>query len=413
MSSGYNRLKYACYTTNVCLSIVSNLSPILFLTFRSLYGISYSLLGLLVLVNFVTQLCVDLIFSFFSHKFNISKAVKVTPLLAGTGFLIYAVWPWLFPNAVYAGLLLGTIVFSASGGFVEVLLSPVITAIPSENPDRELSKLHSMYAWGVVGFIIVATLFLLAAGQEHWQVLVLMLTLIPVAACILFINTTIPEAITQERVSGISEYSKNKELWICVIMIFLAGATECAMAQWSSGYLEQAVGLPKVWGDILGVALFAVLEGLGRTLYAKRGKNIYAIMFVGTTGATVCYLLVALCNIPVIGLLACAVNGFCVSMLWPGSLQIAGHRFPAAGVFLYALLAAGGDLGVAIGPQLMGIVTDVTMKMPGIMDFAVSAGLTPEQIGMKMGMLVGALFPLAAMPLYYRIWKKWKCCTEV
>lgn len=66
-------VKYACYMTNVSMAAVANLSPLLFLTFREVYGISYSLLGLLVLLNFCTQLAVDLIFSFFSHRFPIQK----------------------------------------------------------------------------------------------------------------------------------------------------------------------------------------------------------------------------------------------------------------------------------------------------------------------------------------------------
>ena len=144
-------VRLACYTTGVTMSVVGNLSPLLFITFKTQYGISYSLLGLLVLINFVTQLTVDLIFSFFSHKFNIPLSVKVTPLISILGLVTFAVSPWLFPNAPYIGLVIGTIVFSASSGFAEVLISPVIAALPSENPERDMSKLHSAYAWGVVG----------------------------------------------------------------------------------------------------------------------------------------------------------------------------------------------------------------------------------------------------------------------
>ena len=68
MEQGYGRLKVACYTSNVAMSVVANLSPLLFLTIRTQYGISYTLLGLLVLINFCTQLSIDLIFSFFSHN---------------------------------------------------------------------------------------------------------------------------------------------------------------------------------------------------------------------------------------------------------------------------------------------------------------------------------------------------------
>jgi hypothetical protein len=82
------------------MSVVSNLPPLLFLTLRPLYGISYTLLGLLVVINFVTQLIVDLIFSFFSHRFNIEKAVRMTPLITAIGLIFYALWPYVFPGNV-------------------------------------------------------------------------------------------------------------------------------------------------------------------------------------------------------------------------------------------------------------------------------------------------------------------------
>ena len=200
-------------------------------------------------------------------------------------------------------------------------------------------------------------------------------------------------------------FLKNKKLWVCVLGIFLGGAAECAMAQWSSGYLEQALGLPKVWGDIFGVALFAVMLGLGRSLYAKCGKNIRAVLFVGAIGAVICYLTAALVNIPVIGLLACAFTGFCVSMLWPGSLVVASERFPNGGVFIFAMMAAGGDLGASVAPQLIGIITDAVSMNPNAIAYAQTIGLMPEQLGMKLGMLIGGLFPLVAIPLYLHIIK--------
>lgn len=400
------RLKLACYTTNITMSVVGNLSPVLFLTFRSLYGISYSLLGLLVLINFVTQLTVDLIFSFFSHKFNISSAVKITPLLACIGLFIYAFWPFLFPQNVYTGLVIGTVVFSAAGGFAEVLISPVIASLPSPDSDREMSKLHSVYAWGVVFVIIISTLFLLIFGQQSWQWLAFIFILIPLFSFISFLKSKIPDMKTPERTSGALQFLKNKGLWLCIVAIFLGGAAECTMAQWASGYLEQALGIPKVWGDIFGVALFSVMLGLGRSLYAKIGKNIGNVLFMGAIGAATCYLTAAVTNIPVLGLLACAFTGFCVSMLWPGSLIVASDRFPSGGVFIYAMMAAGGDLGASVAPQLIGIITDAVIAIPKAAAFAGNIGLTPEQLGMKSGMLVGMLFPLAAIPVYFFIKKK-------
>ena len=184
MKSNYRKVKLACYATNSSMSVVSNLPPLLFLTFRPLYDISYSLLGLLVVINFVTQLTVDLIFSFFSHKFNIPLAVKMTPALTVAGLFVYAVWPFLFPDAVYPGLVLGTIIFSASGGLAEVLISPVIAAIPAKDPDHEMSKLHSVYAWGVVGVILISTLFLLVFSAKYWQALAFLFLLLADLLCL-------------------------------------------------------------------------------------------------------------------------------------------------------------------------------------------------------------------------------------
>ena len=210
---------------------------------------------------------------------------------------------------------------------------------------------------------------------------------------------------TPERVSGVLQLLRNKGLWACVLAIFLGGAAECTMAHWSSGYLEQALGIPKIWGDIFGVALFSLMLGLGRTLYAKMGKNIGRVLFLGAVGATLCYLLTAISPIPWIGLAACAFTGFCTSMLWPGNLIVASDRFPQGGVFIYAMMAAGGDLGASVAPQLIGIITDAAIAIPSANDLAQKLSLAPEQLGMKLGMLVGMLFPLVGIPLYLRMWK--------
>ncbi len=393
MKMNYKYLKAACYTTNISMSVVSNISALLFITFRTLYGISYSLLGLLVVINFTTQLGIDLIFSFFSHKFNIEKTVKFTPILTVIGLVVFSIWPSLFPNNIYIGLVIGTMIFAASGGLVEVLISPVIAAIPADDPDREMSKLHSVYAWGVVGVVIIATLFLYLFGIANWQWLTGAFAVVPLCAAFLFSRTDIPEMETPEKVTGAVEFLKNKGIWLCVAAIFFGGATECTMAQWSSGYLEKAIGIPKVLGDIFGVAMFGLTLGLGRSLYAKFGRKIEKVLLLCTIGATFCYFLAAVSPIPVIGLLACAVTGFCASMLWPGNLVVASGRFGGS-VFIFALMAAGGDFGASVGPQLVGLLTDAVMVNGNAAILAQNLGITVEQLGMKAGMLAGMAFPV-------------------
>ena len=390
------RVKFACYTSNSAMAIVSHLSPVLFLTFRDIYGISYSLLGLLVVINFTTQLLVDLIFSFFSHKFNIPKVVKAMPMLTFIGLLIYAVWPILLPSCAYVGLAIGTVIFSAASGFNEVLISPIIAALPSDEPDREMSKLHSVYAWAVVGVVIFSTLFLLLFGKENWVFLVFLLMLEPLISHFVFSGAEIPEMETPEKVSGAISWLKNKTLWLFVVAIFLGGASECTMSQWCSSYAEKALSIPKVWGDVFGVALFGLMLALGRTLYAKFGKNITNILFLGSVGAAICYLVAAVSLSPIIALIACAITGLCTSMLWPGTLVAATGSLKNESVFIFAIMAAGGDLGASIGPQLVGLVTDAAMNSANVSSITQSLGLTTEQLGMKIGIFTGALFPLIA-----------------
>lgn len=406
MGSNYKITKSACYTANISMAIVANISPILFITFNELYGISFSLLGLLVLINYFTQLSVDVIFSLFSHKFNIPIIVKATPLITVIGLLVYALSPFVFSN-VYIGLVIGTIIFSASGGLSEVLISPLIASIPSDNPEREMSKLHSIYAWGVVIFVVFSSIYILVFGTSSWQWLSLIFAIVPLFSFVLFCAAKIPQMqeTHQQAAAPQLSYFKSKDLWICVLAIFLGGAAECTMSQWCSGYLDAGLGLPKLWGDIFGVALFGLTLGLGRSLYAKFGKSITKMLLLGAIGAALCYLTAALTQSAIVGLFACALTGLCVSMLWPGSLIVASDRFPHGGVFIYAMMAAGGDLGASIGPQLTGLIADLPTKLAPLKSWAEALGLTPEQFGLRLGILSGMIFPLIAIFVYLYIMK--------
>lgn len=371
----YKLTKAACYFTNVTMSIVANLSPLLFLTFREMYDLSFTLLGLLVVINFATQLTIDLVFSFFAKYFNIHKTVRLTPFIAFIGLVFYAVMPMLIPSLAFLWIVIGTVVFSVSAGLAEVLISPVVAAMPSENPEREMSKLHSIYAWGVVGVVIISTAFLHFCGTENWHILALIWSLVPLCASILFAASPLPDM----NVDGGGQSGKifSPGLILCFLLIFLGGASECTMSQWVSGFAEEAIGVPKMLGDVFGLALFGAMLGLGRTAYAKFGKKIINVMFFGMIGAAVCYITAAASGNAVISLVACGMTGLFTSMLWPGTLIYAEEKITGLGVAAYALLAAGGDLGASVVPQLVGILSD--------------------SIDMRAGMLSAAIFPICGI----------------
>ena len=387
--------------TSVCGAIAANISPLLFLTFRQHYGISYSLLGFLVVLNFGTQLLLDIILSFFSYRINLAYAVRSTPAVMGVGLLLLAASPIIFPAKPYIGLTIGTIVFSAGNGMCEVLTSPTIAAIPSKDSDKLLSRLHSCYAWGLLFLVAFSTGFFVLFGVENWQYLVLILTILPLFTTILFAFSPIPPMKTEKQASGVLRLFCNPTVILYFFCILLGGASEVTMSQWCSGYLESALGISKTVGDLCGVALFGAALGLGRSLYTKFGKNIHTVLFAGAFGACICYIAAAFSNNPVVGVIACASTGFCVSMLWPGCLIAVTERLPHGGVSLFALMAVGGDVGASLCPQAVGAITDMVMAAPGAESIASQLGISIEQFGMKTGMAFAALFPIAATILFY------------
>lgn len=392
MNNRYNLAKIASYITGGSMAICANLSPVLFITFKDLYNVSYTLLGFIVVINFFTQLVIDLIFTFFTKYFNIHKCVKMTPLIVFTGLILYGVMPMLFPKMAYFFIIISTIIFSVASGLSEVLLSPLIAEIPSENPEREMSKLHSMYAWGVVFVVIISTLYLKIFGTGNWMYLAFLWSLVPLSAFFIYQKAELPEMNNTHKKSNNSKLL-SKGMILCVVCIFLGGASECTMAQWSSGFLERAIGVNKIFGDVFGVAFFAILLGIARTFYSKYGKNIINFMLMGMIGATFCYIIAGVVLNPVICIIACALTGLFTAMLWPGTLIYLEENFTNVSVSAYALMAAGGDMGAAIVPQLVGVVSDKFALSEIALKFSGFFNISLEQFGMRCGIITAAIFP--------------------
>jgi len=396
LTQKYKRTKLACYTAYFTMSTIFSLPPMLFVTLREMYGISYTLLGTLVLTNFCTQLTVDLIFTLFSRHFNVKKVVRVMPLITSAGLMIYAIVPTVFPQFAYAGLLAGTVIFSVSAGLSEVLLSPTIAAIPSDTPQQDMSRLHSLYAFGVVTIVLVSTLFLNVFGRENWMYLTMLLALLPIAASVLFMLSPMPDMGNDASASGSLQGTKRRALGLalCVGCLFFGSCAENVMSNWISGFMENALHIDKALGDTLGMAMFAVLLGIARITHAKFGGNILKILLFGMAGAAICYLVAGFCTNVILVFGACILTGLFTAMLWPGTLIMMEENVPGAGVSAFALMAAGGDLGASLAPQLMGIVVDGVSASSFAASIAADTGLSPEQVGMKAGMLVSGLFPI-------------------
>lgn len=390
--SNFKRTRYACFFAYLAMSSIFVLPPMLFTTFHEMYGISYTLLGTLVLINFCTQLTIDLIFTFFSKYFNIKHTVRIMPVLTALGLTVYALIPELFPQYAFLGLCLGTIIFSVAAGLCEVLLSPLIAAIPSEHPEKDMSILHSLYGWGVVSVVLISSLYFALFGTQNWIYLTLALAVLPLISSFLFCVSRIPEIDISN--TDDKPKSRSKGLALCVLCIFLGSAAENAMTNWISGFMENALQLPKAVGDILGLAVFALLLALTRVLYAKFTPDISKTLLISMLGAASCYIIAGLSTSVILSFIACIFIGMFSSMLWPGTLILMEEKLPSPGIAAYALMAAGGDLGASVAPQLLGIIVDKV----SLSDFAVklsqTLNSTTEEIGLKAGILVASIFPI-------------------
>lgn len=395
--TNFKRTKFACYSAYFTMSSVFSLPPLLFMTFHDLYGISYTLLGTLILANFITQLSVDLIFTFFTKHFNVEKIIKIMPLITSFGLFSFAILPWVFPSQAFLCLLISTIVFSVASGLSEVLLSPVIAAIPSDNPKKDMSLLHSLYAFGVFFVVIITTIFLRLFGNLNWMYLTMFFAVLPIVSSVLFFFSPMPKMNENEDMKNVKT-NKTKVrsigLALCFICIFLGACVETNMTSWVSTYVETALQIDKTVGDIVGIALFAILLGLTRIWFANFGKNIIKMLLVGMIGATICYLIVGFSPNSIVSLIFCVLTGIFVAMLWPGTLIMMEERIPHIGVAAFALMAAGGDFGAAVAPQVMGLVIDGVAASSFASELGLKLGISAEQIGLKAGMIFSAIFSL-------------------
>lgn len=390
----FKRTKFACYSVFFIGASAFSLPPVLFTVFLSLFQVSYTLLGTLVVVNFCTQMLIDLLFTAFSHKLNVKIFIKVMPIITAVGLFLYALIPTFFPQNAYVGLCIGTVIFSVSAGLSEVLLSPTIAAMPSENPQRDMSLLHSLYAFGFFAVVVTSTLFLKFVGIEYWAYLTMFFGVLCFLPALLFMGAPLPEMDNANDGDVEKRGGRYVGTVLCVACIFFGGCAETTMSNWVSSYMETALGIDKALGDVLGMATFAILLGLSRIAYAKFGKKIAPVLLIGMLGSAGCYLVAGLSTSVVFAFIACILTGMFTAMLWPGTLIMMEENMPGLGVGAYALMAAGGDLGASVAPQLMGVVVDEVSARPFAGELGTKLGLTAEQVGLKAGMLCSALFPI-------------------
>ncbi len=374
----YNKTIVACFVGYIVQAIVNNFVPLLFLTFQRTYGIPLEQITLLVTFNFGIQLLVDLIAVKVVDRIGYRVCMVTAHICSAAGLALLAILPELLPIP-FLGILLAVMLYAIGGGLLEVLVSPVVEACPSDNKEQAMSMLHSFYCWGHVGVVMLSTLFFSVCGIQNWKILALVWALIPLANAVVFTKVPIATLLEEgEQSMNLRELFCSKLFWLLLVMMICAGASEQAVSQWASTFVEQALGISKTLGDLAGPMTFAICMGLSRVFYGKYGDKICLNRFMsGSCILCICaYLGIALLPIPMLGLVACALCGLSVGIMWPGTFSKAAAALPKGGTAMFALLALGGDLGCSGGPTLVGMVS-----------FLMGDNL-------KSGILAGIIFPV-------------------
>lgn len=378
MKNQYNKTITACFVGYIVQAIINNFVPLLFLTFQRTYDIPLSQITLLVTFNFGVQLMVDLLAIGFVDKIGYRVSMVLAHVFAAAGLILLTVLPEILP-VPFIGILIAVMIYALGGGLLEVLVSPVVEACPSDNKEKAMSMLHSFYCWGHVGVVLLSTLFFHVAGIENWKLLAVVWAVIPV--CNAFLFSRVPMAsLIEEGEKGLSlrELFTSKLFWVLLIMMICAGASEQAVSQWASTFAEKGLEISKTAGDLAGPMAFAILMGASRAFYGKYGDRIHLDHFMiwSSILCILSYLGISLFPVPLLSLAACAVCGLSVGIMWPGSFSKAAAALPRGGTAMFAFLALGGDLGCSGGPTLVGAVSSAMGE------------------NLKMGILAAVIFPV-------------------
>lgn len=374
----------ACFIAITVQAIIINFPPLLFVTFEAEYGISLAKIGALIAISFISQLCMDFIASRFPRVFNSRAMLVAGQICSCAGLFCIALLPKVIPP--YAALVIGTVIAAFGSGIIEVLGNPTIEACAEnhKNKNKIISLLHSFYCWGLVATVLISTAFFHFFGTEHWELLTC------IWACIPAINALIFLKVPLNKISHEPAPQKNNRnvlhsfvFWALLGVMICTGAAEQAMSQWASSFAETGLGVSKTVGNLLGPCAFAILMGISRVIYAKRAAkmNLPRYMLFSSALCIIAYMIAALSPMPIISLIGCALCGFSVGIMWPGTLVMATENISGGGIKMFALLALAGDIGCTVGPS--------------------SAGFIAQLFGhnLRVSFLFSALFPVAMIIL--------------
>jgi len=352
--SDSRRALWACYGGMMCIAVASNLLAIYLTVFGETFGgaggLNEEQLGRIPGVVFLFFIFGILVSGPLADRWGGKLFVLLGLALTVLGLCLLAA------AQTYGALLGAAAVMGAAAGILDMVLSPIVSALRPNNRGSAMNWLHSFYCIGALGIVIIGS------GAIHWgiswRLVSLALAILPAFLLVVFSSLTIPSLVHRDAIRlPLRELLREPFFLAALLAIALAGAIEQGMAAWLPAFTERGLGYSKTIGA-LSLAGFSVGMIVGRVVAAIIQRYIGLIpMMIG--GCVLSFFLFGVAcfyvNAPV-ALAACILVGFSGGCLWPTLVAVTANHCPYGGATMFALLSAAGNGGCFVMAWVVGIV---------------------------------------------------------
>lgn len=364
------RILWLCNAGMICVAYGAAIIPVYLTTFAETFGgLDESELGLISAALFAGALAGIVVSGPLADRFGAKLFTVGGALLCCAGLVVLAA------AQDYSSLLIASSLMGFAAGILDMILSPIISAVRVKDRAKALNRLHAFYCFGYI--VTIAIAYTALRSGLGWQPVCLILTILPATLAVGFALTPTPPLVHPEQQrQGLRSLMLSPRFYAGLLAIALVGATEEGMAQWLPAFAERELGYTKAT-SAAALGFYAVGMGVGR-LGGERFVERIGTHRLVICAAAFCGLLFmtgAASPIDIVALSACALVGLGCSVLWPTNLGIAADRMPHGGATLFAAMAAAGNAGCVVAPWAEGFIA--------------------EHVNLRTAILAGASFPIA------------------
>ncbi|ARA80126.1 sugar MFS transporter [Pseudomonas ficuserectae] len=349
-----SRALYACYAAMACLAMALNFLPVYLTSFSDTFGGASGLtaeqLGRIPAVMFLSFIVAILVTGPLADRGSAMAFILIGLLITMAGLGVVACSP------SYSFLLFAVAVMGFGAGVLDMILSPIVAALQPDRRSAAMNWLHAFFCVGAVGAVLIASVAL--RWGISWRIVSLVMMAAPLFTFLLFLRLTLPPLIDEDtQRDSMPALIRQPFFIVCLIAIFLGGATETGLSQWLPTYVEQGLGYSKEAGGFT-LAGFSVGMALGRMVAAVLQEHVPPVpLMLGCCAVTaVLFIVISFPPSPVIAIAAAIAAGFSGSCLWPTMLAVSADAYPQGGATMFSVLTAIGNAGCSIVPWLVGVI---------------------------------------------------------